>query len=100
MKSLLLTMLLSFTGISVTAEAPMQANQGLNMQLETDLIFQKMVKVYDYEGSLIRQFPLNDVANNTISVSDHLILEESDFAFDYQGDFYYFGNDAQVNLLN
>jgi hypothetical protein len=92
MKSLLLLTLL---GISITlgaSETQMQANQGLRMQLETDLVFQKMVKIYSYDGSLIREFPLNDVANNEISVADHILLEESDFAFDYFGDYYYFGD--------
>ena len=100
MKSLLLLLTLSASTMLGASETPMQSNQGLRMQLETDLVFQKMVKVYSYEGSLIREFPLNDVANNEISVADHLILEESDFAFDYQGDYYYFGSSKVESLIN
>ncbi|WP_424962927.1 hypothetical protein [Ekhidna sp.] len=100
MKSLLLLLLLSASSMLGASEAPLQANQGLRMQLETDLVFQKMVKVYSYEGSLIREFPLNDVANNEISIADHLILEESDFAFDHQGDYYYFGDTKVEALIN
>ncbi|MEP0986204.1 hypothetical protein [Ekhidna sp.] len=96
MKSLLFVALLSFSAFAVTAEAPMQTNQGLSMQLESDLVFEKMVMIYDYSGSLIREIPLNDVANNTIDVVDHMILEESDFAFDYQGNYYYFGDSKNI----
>lgn len=99
MKSLLLISLLSFSAIAVTAEAPMQTNQGLSMQLESDLVFEKMVVVYDYDGSLIREIPLNDVANNTINIVDHMILEESDFAFDFQGNYYYFGDSKNIPTI-
>ncbi|WP_420316901.1 hypothetical protein [Ekhidna sp.] len=90
MKSLLLLLMLSASGILGTAEATMRDNQGLNMQIDADLEFQQMVKIYSYEGELVKEFPLNDVANNKISVIDHIVLEESDFAFDHQGDYYYF----------
>ncbi|SNS53599.1 hypothetical protein SAMN05421640_0566 [Ekhidna lutea] len=89
MKSLFLLFLLTASAF-VSAEAPMQTNQGLSMQLDTDLVFQKMVKVYGYDGSFIREFPLTEVANNQISMEDHMILQESDFAFDFHGDYYYF----------
>ena len=100
MKSLLVLLTLSASIMLGAAEAPMQANQGLRMQLESDNVFQKMVRIYSYDGSLIREFPLTDVANNDISVADHLILEESDFAFDHQGDYYYFGDSRVEALIN
>ena len=100
MKSLLLLLTLSASVMLGAAEAPMQSNQGLRMQLESDNVFQKMVRIYSYDGSLIREFPLTDVANNDISVADHLILEESDFAFDHQGDYYYFGDASVEALIN
>lgn len=92
MKSLFLLTLLSASITIGASETQMQADQGLSMQLETDLVFQKMVKVYSYDGSLIKEFPLDDVVNNQISVVDHILLNESDFAFDYFGDYYYFGD--------
>ncbi|MEQ8903689.1 hypothetical protein [Ekhidna sp.] len=100
MKSILLLTLLSASITLGASETQLQADQGLSMQLETDLIFQKMVKIYSYEGSLIREFPLDDVANNQISVADHILLEESDFAFDYFGDYYYFGDANGASFLN
>lgn len=99
MKSLLLLMTLTVSAIAGSAESSGQANQGLSMQLDTDLVFEKMVKVYDYEGSLVREIPLTKVANNEISVVDHMILEESDFAFDYQGDYYYFGDSEYIQAI-
>ena len=99
MKSLLLLMTLSATLLIVAAKAPMQTNHGLNMQIDSDMVFQKMVKVYNYEGSLVREIPLDDVANNKISVLDHMILEDSDFAFDYQGDYYYFGDSENIQAV-
>ena len=100
MKSLLLLLMLSGSIILGAADTSMQSNQGLRMQVDPDLVFQKMVKVYSYDGSLIKEFPLNDVANNDISVADHLILEQSDFAFDHRGDYYYFGDAGVEALIN
>lgn len=99
MKSLLLLMALAVSTIAGSAETTGQANQGLSMQLDTDLVFEKMVKVYDYNGSLVREIPLTKVANNEISVLDNMILEESDFAFDYQGDYYYFGDSEYIQAI-
>ncbi|MEQ9468840.1 MAG: hypothetical protein RLN88_15630 [Ekhidna sp.] len=99
MKSLLFLMTLSASLFIGIAEAPIQTHQDLNMQLESDMVFQKMVKIYDYQGSLVREIPLDDVANNKISVMDHMILEESDFAFDYHGDYYYFGDSENIQAV-
>ncbi len=99
MKSLLLIFALSATALVSTAEAPQHIDRGLNMQLDTDLIFQKMVRIYDYNGSLVREFPVAAVANNEISVVDNMILDESDFAFDYFGDYYYFGDSEYIQAI-
>lgn len=99
MKSLLLLMTLAFSALAGSAEAPQRDDQGLSMQLDTDLVFEKMVRIYDYEGSLVREIPLTKVANNEISVIDNMILEESDFAFDYQGDYYYFGDSEYIQAI-
>ena len=99
MKSLLLIFMLSATALSGTAEAPQHIDRGLNMQLDTDLVFQQMVKIYDYKGSLVREFPVSAVANNQINAVDHMILEESDFAFDYSGDYYYFGDSEYIQAI-
>ncbi|MEP1034433.1 hypothetical protein [Ekhidna sp.] len=99
MKSLLLLIALAVSTIAGSAEVSEQANQGLRMQLDTDLVFEKMVKVYNYEGSLVIEIPLTDVAKNDVSVIDNMILEESDFAFDYQGDYYYFGDSEYIQAI-
>ncbi|WP_436514815.1 hypothetical protein [Ekhidna sp. To15] len=99
MKSLLLLMALAVSTLAGSAEASMRANQGLSMQLDAELVFEKMVKVYNYEGALVREIPLTKVANNDISVVDNMILEESDFAFDYQGDYYYFADSEYIEAF-
>ncbi|MEO9483266.1 MAG: hypothetical protein ABJG47_07470 [Ekhidna sp.] len=99
MKSLLLLLALAVSTIAGSAEASEQSDQGLSMQLDTDLVFEKMVKVYNYEGSLVREIPLTKVTNNEVSVVDNMILEESDFAFDYQGDYYYFGDSEYIEAF-
>lgn len=99
MKSLLLLLALAVSSIAGSAKTSEQANQGLSMQLETDLVFEKMVKIYNYEGSLVREIPLTKVANNEVSAIDNMILEESDFAFDYQGDYYYFGDSEYIEAI-
>ena len=73
--------------------------QALEMQLENDIVFQKMVRIYDYDGALIKEFPLDDVVNNKISLMDHMILEESDFAFDHLGDYYYLGDSENLQAV-
>ncbi len=99
MKSLLLLMALTVSAFAGTAEATKHANQGLYMQLDTELVFEKMVKIYNYDGELVREIPVTKVANNEISVVETMILEESDFAFDYQGDYYYFGDSEYIEAI-
>lgn len=81
------------------ADSSNHEHQGLEMQLENDLIFPKMVKIYDYDGSLIREFPLDDVVNDKITLIDHMIIEESDFAFDHLGDYYYLGDSENIQAV-
>ncbi|MEO1254094.1 MAG: hypothetical protein AAFY41_04280 [Bacteroidota bacterium] len=97
MKSLiLLTTLATALIIPGVADSSSRENSELDMQLENDLVFQKMVRIYNYEGSLIREFPLDDVVNDKISILDHMIMEESDFAFDHLGDYYYLGDSENI----
>ena len=100
MKSLLIMLMLSASVLLGEASDQLQTKQVMALQLESDIEFQKMVKVYSYEGSLIREIPLNDVANNQLTVSDHMILEGSDFAFDLQGDYYYFNDEETTSIIN
>jgi len=100
MKSLLITLMLSASVLLGEASDQLQTKQVLTLHLESDIAFQKMVKVYSYEGALIREIPLNDVANNQLTVSDHMILEGSDFAFDLQGDYYYFNDEETASMIN
>ncbi|GAB4241368.1 MAG: hypothetical protein Tsb0034_18360 [Ekhidna sp.] len=100
MKSLFL---LTCMAVAVLAESPKTvefSNQGLDMQLETEKVFNEMVKVYDYQGNLIKEFNLADVVNNEITLSDHFILEQSDYAFDYLGDYYYFSRKKINPMIN
>lgn len=99
MKSLLLLVALLTSAFAGSNAAPLDANRGLSMQLEADLVFEKMVKVYNYNGTLVTEIPLTKVANNEISVVENMILEDSDFAFDYQGDYYYFGDSDYIKAL-
>lgn len=90
MKSLFL---LSLLGISLLAESPSASthgNQGLDMQLNSEIVFEEMVKVYNYEGELVKEFELSRVVNNEISLEEYLLMNQSDFAFNYLGDYYYF----------
>lgn len=99
MKSLLLLVALFTSALAGSNAAPLYANQGLSMQLETDLVFEKMVKIYNYDGSLVKEIPLTKVVNNEITIIEHMILEDSDFAFDHQGDYYYFGDSDYIQAL-
>lgn len=91
MKSLLI---LTLTVLSLFADSPQMASvtgdHMLDMQLSSELVFQDMVKIYDYKGNLVSEYKLNEVANNEISSQDHVLLEQSNFAFNYLGDYYYF----------
>jgi len=100
MKSLLLLLMLGTSFLTGTEEGSHNTNQGLEIQLKTDLVFQHMVRIYSYEGDLIRELTVEDVANNDISVADYLILQDSDFAFDHRGDYYYFRESGDISGFN
>ncbi len=61
----------------------------LEMMVLAEEALKDKVKIYDYQGSLITEFKAEDVANNDITVSNYLILNSSDYAFTYLGDYYY-----------
>ncbi len=93
MKSFVLLIALAITLIMPSGfHSFTQDNRGLEIPLDNDLVFQKKVMIYDYEGSLIREFLLEDVINHKISLTDHMVMEESNFAFDHLGDYYYLGD--------
>lgn len=69
---------------------PFQGDQvKLEMQLSADEVFANKVKIFDYEGNLLKELRVDDVADHEISISDYLILESSGYAFTYQGDYYF-----------
>lgn len=69
---------------------PFQSNQEqVEMQILAEDALKSKVKVYDYDGNLLKEMNADDVANDEISVADHFILESSGFAFQYLGDYYY-----------
>lgn len=100
MKSLFLFTLFSVSAMFGSAESTMQHNQGLLMQLDSEEIFQQMVRIYAYDGELLKEFTLTDVVNNNLSNADHMTLQESDFAFHQAGDYYYFGDDVANGMIN
>ena len=88
---------------SLLAESPtlnVSENQALEMQILQDLKFQEMVKVYDYEGNLLKEMTLNQVANNEITAADFSLLDVSDYAFSFCGDYYYFQNEKYATVVN
>ncbi len=90
MKTLLVLSLIAVSAILKDPQATLTTNQGLEIQPGAEIDFQEKVRIYDYQGNLMKEYLLSEVVNNEISVSDHFIIEESDFAFDYLGDYYYF----------
>ena len=100
MKSLLLLMLMGMSAFAFSPKADMRDNQGLDMLLEMEIEYEEMVRVYDYEGNLVKEFKLASVVNNEISLNDHFLLEQSDFAFDYLGDYYYFSEEVYPSTFN
>lgn len=90
MKSLLILSLIAVSTIVESPQSNQPRNEDLEIQLVTEIEFPEKVKIYDYDGNLLKEYLLADVANNDITFSDYFMLEESDFAFDYLGDYYYF----------
>ena len=93
MKLLLILSFLAVSAIGGTSQQSPLRNQDLDMQLSAEFEFKEKVKIFDYDGELLNEYLLEDVVNNDITLSDHFALEESDFAFDYLGDYYYFNEE-------
>ena len=100
MKSLLLLTLLGVSMLVGVPEEGVHDGQGLDMQLNSELVFPEMVRIYDYEGNLVKEFMMEDVANNDITINDHFLLNESDFAFSYMGDYYYLRSKEYQETVN
>lgn len=82
------SLLMAFPLANLSSEN--ESNPDLEMQLQMEKVFEEKVKIYDYNGILVKELNISDVATNQISVLDYMLLEGSDFAFDYMGDYYYF----------
>lgn len=93
MKSLLILTLMAIAPLAASPKYNLPTNQGLDMYLTSEIEFQEKVKIYDYHGNLLNEYLLDDVVNNNITLSDHFIIEQSDFAFDHLGDYYYFSKE-------
>jgi len=100
MKSLFVLAFIAVSAINAPVSENSLEDQGLEMQLTAEIEFQQMVKVYDYQGKLMKEYFLSDVVNNNITVTDHILIEGSDFAFDYLGDYYYFSEDLLLAEVN
>ncbi|MEM6734698.1 MAG: hypothetical protein AAGC64_01885 [Bacteroidota bacterium] len=90
MKSVFILLLMALSTFVGSSQINNSFNQGLEMQLSAEINFQEKVKIYDYSGNLLKEYILSDVVNNDIAILDYFILEESDYAFNYLGDYYYF----------
>lgn len=93
MKLLLILSFIAVSAIGGTSQRNLPGSQDLDMQLSAEIEFQEKVKIYDYDGELLSEYLLEDVVNNDITLSDHFTLEESDYAFNYLGDYYYFSEE-------
>ena len=89
MKASLILTLMVISFFMVSADY-VDSDQGIEMQLASELVFEEKVKIYDYEGNLLEEYIASDVVNDEISASDYYALQESDYAFNYLGDYYYF----------
>ncbi len=96
MKSLIILLLLGVSALTETPKVTPVNNQDFDMQLSSEKVFQEKIKIYDYSGTLLKEYALTEVVNGDISTSDHFALEESDYAFNYLGDYYYFSEGLSV----
>lgn len=92
MKSLLMLSML-FGALYMGVPISEQTNPELEMSLHMEDVFKEKVKVYDYNGNLLKELNLSAIATDDISVTDHILLDDSDFAFEHLGDYYYFQED-------
>ena len=98
MKPVLIFLLMAVSAMGISSEETSSNNQNLEMQLSSEIAFQEKVKIYDYDGNLMQEYLLKDVVNNDITIPEFFMLEDSDFAFDYLGDYYYF-SEAKGELV-
>ncbi|MEM0938552.1 MAG: hypothetical protein AAF600_00175 [Bacteroidota bacterium] len=100
MKSVLILSFMVFSTFVGSSQISNSFSQGLEMHLSSEIDFQEKVKIYDYSGNLLKEYILSDVVNNNIAITDHFILEESDYAFNYLGDYYYFSEVLNIIGVN
>ena len=98
MKSLLVLSFITLSAFIDSPEMTFSNSQGIEMQLSSETVFQEKVKIFDYNGALLKEYELTDVVNGEITTSDQFTLKESDFAFSYLGDYYYF-SEAKGELV-
>jgi len=72
------------------------SDEGIGMQLASEIQFEEKVKIFDYNGNLLSEYSVADVANDEISAADYFALQESDYAFTYLGDYYYFADELET----
>ena len=77
------------TTLLPTKLLPERSSQNVEMMLLADEALQSQVKIFDYNGNLLNEMNTKDVSNNDISIKDYFLLESSDYAFQYLGDYYY-----------
>lgn len=100
MKTMFALLLITVTAMNDAPQKKQIENQDLELQLSAEMVFEEKVKVYDYDGNLVEEALISDVANNTLSSSQSFSIEESDFAFSYLGDYYYFSDEVKTGEIN
>ena len=85
------TLFTTFLTLALVVGSPMVDlnKEKVEMMLQADDLLKDKVRIFDYDGNLLKEMEAEDVAYDDISISDYLTLESSDFAFKYLGDYYY-----------
>jgi len=91
---------LALLAISLFAVSANYVDKELEIQLATEIQFEEKVKIFDYDGNLLEEYALTDVANNAISSAEYYALQESHYAFNYLGDYYYFTEELKTMGAN
>lgn len=89
MNTLFTTLMIAWSMLSYTPVAQIDDPRMLEMQIQSEVTFQNTVMIFDFDGNLIKELTVDDVASQEISVTDYFLLEDSHFAFSHQGDYYY-----------
>ncbi len=90
MKTLLTGIFMATAMLTVNPPESGETQAKMEMLLFEDEVFQEKVKIFDYSGNPVQELKAKDVAENEISIAEFLVLESSDYAFEYLGDYYYF----------